>query len=463
MVNKTHYCTKCHEKFKDIDDLDDHLIEEHNAPRTLICWFCCCDGYKNWFHLQQAFEEHLESEKHKEAWKMKCEYHRQHSLNTTRAEIPTLTSWVLGRHSDLVCDKMAELFVGPRRVDSYKQAEVTEEEYDIIHRLSQEESVQKRYSCQLRRYREEAAASPLDRRVDAKTQRELDAAIRIDRQIGQVRVHPERRTIIQRSWHAEAHLKPSSYGGDRVAQVKRDDSVGCYEKLVQQQRKLESDRLQATYNMLSPSKNGKLPNTLRSPTRKLEHHIKLQSDLSQLGYTNRIKARLNLPKDYNPHAFTILTIDFSSTVLTPRSRAVPKRDVVTTFGFADDLVLNRHSQEFYTSKEARNDEDHDRFTLGNTGVPHQTGKGTNLRTSIYPPNTGKRERYGGHSVQSETMIGYLAEHPQAVREPGNLEGLPNPVTPRNKKGVFVRDDFLRKQMEVVKEGEGEDEDGMDID
>lgn len=460
MTDEIHYCTKCLEEFQDIYDLDDHLIEEHNAPQTFICWACRYCEYRNWFHLQKALEEHLKSEAHKEEWGRKSEYHREHSLDTTRAEIPLIKSWALGRHSDLVCDKMRELFVGSRRLDPSNQVEITEEEYDIIRRLGQEESKQKRYSCQLKRYRDETLSSPSTRRIDTETRRELDAAIRIDRQLGQVQVHPERRTIIQRAWHAEFHPRPL-YGGGRVPQVQRDPSVGCYEKLVQQQRKIVSDRLQATYNMLSPSRGEKESlDPLQAPKEKSKHHIKLQSDLARLGYTNRIKARLDLPKDYNPQAFTILTLDFSSITLTPKSHAIPLGDVVTRFGFADDLVLNRHSQDFYKSHEMHEDEDHDQFALGKSILPHRKGKQV-LRNPIYPPHTGKRERYGGHSVQSETMIEYLSKHPQAQREPGDLEGLPNPVVPRNKNGVFMRDAFLRKEIEV--ETKSDDEDGMDVD
>lgn len=355
---------------------------------------------------------------------------------------------------------MRELFVGSRRLDPSNQVEITEEEYDIIRRLGQEESKQKRYSCQLKRYRDETLSSPSTRHIETETRRELDAAIRIDRQLGQVQVHPERRTVIQRAWHAEVQVRPL-FGGGRVAQLQRDSSVGCYEKLVLQQRKVELDRLQATYNMFSPSRGEReSSDSLQAPKEKLKHHINLQSDLARLGYNNRIKARLDLPKDYNPQAFTIVALDFSSIILTPKSRAIPLGDAVTRFGFADDLVLNRHSQDFYKSNEVHEDEDHDQFTLGKSILPRRKGKQV-PRNPIYPPHTGKRERYGGHSVQSETMIEYLSKHPQAQREPGDLEGLPNPVVPRNKNGVFARDAFLRKEVEV--ETKGDDKDGMDVD
>ncbi|QDS72347.1 hypothetical protein FKW77_008004 [Venturia effusa] len=212
--------------------------------------------------------------------------------------------------------------------------------------------------------------------------------------------------------------------------------------------------------MFHRSREGEASRALKAPDEKLKDHIKLQSDLARLGYTQRIKARLDLPKDYDCKPFTIIKLDFVPGIVSTKGTVISTGDVVTTFGFADDLVLNRHSRDFYELNDAYEDEDHDEFTLGQTGTPPQITK-RNQMTAIYPPHTGERERYGGHSVQSETLMKYLNENPQAPRELGNLEGLPNPVISRNKKGVFVREAFLRKENEVKMQVE--EEDAMDID
>lgn len=49
-------------------------------------------------------------------------------------------------------------------------------------------------------------------------------------------------------------------------------------------------------------------------------------------------------------------------------------------------------------------------------------------------------------------------HPQAAREPGDLEGLPNPVRPRNKNSDFVMDAWLREEKS---EGEAPAEGGRE--
>lgn len=127
------------------------------------------------------------------------------------------------------------------------------------------------------------------------------------------------------------------------------------------------------------------------PKKKLGEQIKLQSDLTRLGYSNMIKVRLELPQDFNHEAFSTLILDFNNLTMAPKKEAVPREDVLTTFGFADDLVLNRHSRDFYKSDEVDEDDDHDEHTLGKPIFPRQSGKGQ-LGGPIYPPQTGNRER-----------------------------------------------------------------------
>jgi hypothetical protein len=79
-----------------------------------------------------------------------------------------------------------------------------------------------------------------------------------------------------------------------------------------------------------------------------------------------------------------------------------------TFGFVDNLALNRHSRFSYAAHELRLNYDHDQYTPG---------------TTKYPPRTGGCERCRLHSIQSETLIKYLAKNPQTPCRTSDLEGL----------------------------------------
>lgn len=96
-------------------------------------------------------------------------YYEERGLDTTSAAIPLIQMWALASHSDIVFDKLKELYDSPGRRDDSNHVKINEEEYNIVHRLCQEESEQKRYTKQLRRYEREAASSASEKRLDVKT------------------------------------------------------------------------------------------------------------------------------------------------------------------------------------------------------------------------------------------------------------------------------------------------------